>query len=417
MLFLMTQLTAAWYSNLFGEAPPSDGSADLIVRTPFGNTRGVYIQQSSRSFNNHPVWVCAAHGNAIFHSPNGHWTIGTFTESSMTWQSFHSAARIGGKSPVGRLYEEHVHVIQASEIAPKSSGVPDLVLASSRFSNIPAGFKRGEDYLYYPTFRDDKTGMVLWHDIWDDAWVMSDVVGGQTYVWRVPSSAPHPVAIAGSALLAEGSTIDAFEIRGWETRDDPAYGQEARLFTDAEFPPTRSSIGPVEGIAGGWLTRSAPVVWVRALNLNRDAADVLWRRVSPSDMQQGELGNCWLIAAIATAAKYPSVIQQCFRTQRIAKDGKYHMRLWDVRRGKAGEWVDIMVDDWMPCREHDPHRRHATPWFARSTLDGESTARNAHTIYAWSPCAPRFHPCASPFLTSRVPLCLCAPCKQYGLTC
>lgn len=56
------------------------------------------------------------------------------------------------------------------------------------------------------------------------------------------------------------------------------------------------------------MKRSEECEWVRALALS--SAPVLFNKAEPSDACQGQLGDTWLIAAIAAVAEYPNYLKE-----------------------------------------------------------------------------------------------------------
>ena len=52
----------------------------------------------------------------------------------------------------------------------------------------------------------------------------------------------------------------------------------------------------------------------------------------PNDCLQGGVGNCWLIAAVASVAEFPSAIERLFEPQTVAPDGKCPHVLRSPRR-------------------------------------------------------------------------------------
>lgn len=75
-------------------------------------------------------------------------------------------------------------------------------------------------------------------------------------------------------------------------------------FTDPEFPPNQKSLG-----------NNDPHKWARLSQMNvrhrsgREApADCLFNdSINPKDVAQGSMGDCWLMAAIATLCERPAL--------------------------------------------------------------------------------------------------------------
>jgi calpain-15 len=66
----------------------------------------------------------------------------------------------------------------------------------------------------------------------------------------------------------------------------------------------------------------------------------------PSDIQQGELGDCWLMAALALITERPKMLEHILLTKKINKEGVYLVRLCH-----NGLWKTVIVDDCFPCTE------------------------------------------------------------------
>lgn len=139
-------------------------------------------------------------------------------------------------------------------------------------------------------------------------------------------------------------------------------------FEDEHFPASNLSISlrltseHLEGHEG-----TPP--WVRALDLNRDDPDYLWQSISPSDIVQGAVGDCWLIAALSSVAQQPERIKRCFRNYPsggVSDTGKYVVQLYDVTRPG---WIDVIVDDRLPCK----HNRSENEKFAKPLFSNANT--------------------------------------------
>ncbi|XP_004309330.1 PREDICTED: calpain-15-like, partial [Fragaria vesca subsp. vesca] len=65
--------------------------------------------------------------------------------------------------------------------------------------------------------------------------------------------------------------------------------------------------------------------------------------VNPSNFCQGRLGDCWFLSAVAVLTEV-SRISEVIITPEYNEEGIY-----TVRFCIQGEWVHVVVDDWIPC--------------------------------------------------------------------
>lgn len=113
------------------------------------------------------------------------------------------------------------------------------------------------------------------------------------------------------------------------------------LFEDPEFPANKKSLG------SGF--RGAPIEWKRPHEFLDEPAKFFVGGASRFDVKQGELGNCWLLAAVANltlnAQLFHLIVPEdnSFAPEHYA--GIFHFRFW-----KFGKWVDVVVDDRLPTR-------------------------------------------------------------------
>lgn len=70
--------------------------------------------------------------------------------------------------------------------------------------------------------------------------------------------------------------------------------------------------------------------------------------IDPADLCQGAVGDCWLIAALASAAEHPACIRNAFKTCEYNPRGRYDVRLFDP---DAKVWETVTVDDRIPCKK------------------------------------------------------------------
>mmetsp|Transcript_30013 Transcript_30013/g.95912 ORF Transcript_30013/g.95912 Transcript_30013/m.95912 type:complete len:482 (-) Transcript_30013:149-1594(-) len=91
---------------------------------------------------------------------------------------------------------------------------------------------------------------------------------------------------------------------------------------------------------------SKDVEWKRPAEILPEGFALFLDGIKPNDIEQGELGDCWLLGAFAAAAEFPSLIQRAFNTSEKNWRGKYKVTLFDPCEKK---WVDIIIDDRIPC--------------------------------------------------------------------
>lgn len=106
---------------------------------------------------------------------------------------------------------------------------------------------------------------------------------------------------------------------------------------------------------------SGGVEWKRIENLftEKDARPCLFSgEIEPADIDQGGLGDCWLMASFAALSMCPGAIQQCFLTKEYNHRGMYEVRLYDARKE---QFVTLVVDDYVPCHKGTNQTLFANP--------------------------------------------------------
>lgn len=81
--------------------------------------------------------------------------------------------------------------------------------------------------------------------------------------------------------------------------------------------------------------------FLSAQEINPNAC--LFADISPMDVQQGALGDCWLLAAFASVAEYPEYVSSIIRDH---DDGTYSVRLYSY---EGGGFTTVEIDDAFPC--------------------------------------------------------------------
>ncbi|XP_021945199.1 calpain-A isoform X2 [Folsomia candida] len=110
------------------------------------------------------------------------------------------------------------------------------------------------------------------------------------------------------------------------------------LFEDSEFPAEDASV---------FFTRSGRrnFQWLRPHEICSDPKFFV-EGATRFDVKQGELGDCWLLAAVANLTLNPALFHQIVpEDNSFINDyaGIFHFRFWQY-----GRWVDVVVDDRLP---------------------------------------------------------------------
>uniref|UniRef100_G3MR51 Calpain catalytic domain-containing protein n=1 Tax=Amblyomma maculatum TaxID=34609 RepID=G3MR51_AMBMU len=111
------------------------------------------------------------------------------------------------------------------------------------------------------------------------------------------------------------------------------------LFEDPEFPCAKET-------AWGTSKPEFEVIWKRPWEISKNP-EFLKRGFSRFDVQQGGMGDCWVVASMATLTLHSELFKNVVpQDQTFAKEkyaGIFHFRLW-----KANRWIDIVIDDRLP---------------------------------------------------------------------
>lgn len=101
--------------------------------------------------------------------------------------------------------------------------------------------------------------------------------------------------------------------------------------------------------------------WVRAKDLKGISGkrpQLFEGEIEPSDLCQGAVGDCWLVAAIACMAEFPDAIRRLFVTAEYNPRGLYKVRIFDPVKEK---FVIVTVDDRIPCKKGTTTPRFMSP--------------------------------------------------------
>lgn len=130
------------------------------------------------------------------------------------------------------------------------------------------------------------------------------------------------------------------------------YRSDGTLFCDPQFPAEDSSL---------YFNKKPKeiIVWRRPHDIVEKPKFIVDGH-SRFDARQGELGNCWFIAAVANLALHDELFNRVVPAdQDFAENyaGIFHFHFW-----RYGKWVDVVIDDRLPTvYDFDPQQKICRP--------------------------------------------------------
>ncbi|XP_058237257.1 calpain-2 catalytic subunit-like isoform X2 [Hemibagrus wyckioides] len=121
--------------------------------------------------------------------------------------------------------------------------------------------------------------------------------------------------------------------------------ESGKLFCDPTFPAESRSLGYNQ--LGGYSSKTIGVEWKRPSDLCPNP-QFICDGATRTDIRQGALGDCWLLAAIASLTLDADILARVVPANQSFTEkysGIFHFQLWHY-----GEWVDVVIDDRLPTK-------------------------------------------------------------------
>lgn len=124
--------------------------------------------------------------------------------------------------------------------------------------------------------------------------------------------------------------------------------QSGQLFEDPHFPAEMSSLYQFTVPSHVMYNN---IFWKRPHEIISDPK-FIENGISPDDLYQGQLGDCWFIAGAVLMATVPDFFKIVVPDDQSFEAGSYcgmfHFRFW-----RFGKWFEVVIDDRLPVDDYN----------------------------------------------------------------
>ena len=322
---------------------------DIIINSKYNNIDGLYNYKGIDQFGN-PYYINNEDNMTFwFGLFEKKWYISPKIHHYKIYYSFDSN-KVNPLDIDKTKYGKAVYEIKEF-VKPNEKNQPKLIGIKSKYTNIDGSYElKSVDKNNYPIYYNNEDNMYIWYKIESGCWYIGHKENGD-YYFRIKS--PENEITKIDKKNYKDLIYEIYEIDWIDEKDD-------NFYSDLDFPTNMKSIGK---------ELDHKVEWIRATELDRKKKEILYDTISPKDLCQGRVGNCWLIAALSVIAQYPKLIENMLGgLKELAPDHRYEIQLWDI---KSRCFTSIVVDDYIPCYEREQHKIEAKPIFCNSSNNTE----------------------------------------------
>ncbi|KAL4630391.1 calpain-3-like isoform X2 [Arapaima gigas] len=161
--------------------------------------------------------------------------------------------------------------------------------------------------------------------------------GASPMPYKVGAPSTAPGGIYSAILNRNHAVIDAKRLKSFAELRDKYYRKKV-LFEDPIFPADDSSM---------FYSQKFPITfeWKRPPEICEHPQFIVGG-ANRTDICQGDLGDCWLLAAIASLTLNEKLLYRVIPPDQSFTEnyaGIFHFQFW-----RYGDWVDVIVDDRIP---------------------------------------------------------------------